>query len=404
MLLLRLQTGRLAPHGLGEGMPSQQFDSAPERRNTQSIKWDKYAGTDILPFWIADMDFVSPPEVIDALHKRLEHGVFGYGTKEPAKITATVLTYLRDSHDVHAAAEDLVWLPGLVSALNMACKASGETGSSVITCTPVYPPFLSAPANSGRTLIDVPLITVGDRLTFDWPALEAALRPDTGIFLLCNPHNPTGICYTQDELEKLCAFCIKHDLILCSDEIHCDLILSPDTKHHSAACFSEEMHSRTITLMAPSKTYNIAGLGFSYAIIRDKKLRQKFCQAGVGFLPDVNVLGGEAAEAAYSQCEPWRQDLISYLRENRDTLYNFAEAHLAPLTIKPMDATYLAWFDARPLGLKENPATFFEKHGVGLSDGAPFGNPGFVRFNFGCTKALMLEGLQRMKTAIASIA
>ena len=384
-------------------MSSHPFDSAPDRRGTHSLKWDKYAGTDTLPFWVADMDFVSPPEIIDATRKRLEHGVFGYGAKEPADLTETVLTYLRDQHGIDAAADHIVWLPGLVPALNMACRAFGETGSSVITTTPVYPPFLGAPANAERTLIAVPLTTEGDRPTFDWPALEAAIQPDTGTFLLCNPHNPSGICYTPEELEKLCAFCIKHDLVLCSDEIHCDLILTPGIKHHSAANFPEEMRSRTITLMAPSKTYNIAGLAFSFAIISDPKLRQKFRRAGHGFLPEISVLAGPAAEAAYRQCEPWRQELLSYLRENRDTLYEFAKTHLAPLELKPMDATYLAWFDARPLGLEENPTTFFERHNVGLSDGTPFGNPGFVRFNFGCPKALMLEGLERMAKALKNI-
>ncbi|MDG2124246.1 MAG: PatB family C-S lyase [Verrucomicrobiales bacterium] len=379
------------------------FDVPVERRHTGSLKWDKYEDRDILPFWVADMDFISPDCVIRALSDRIDHGVFGYGRPRPS-LNDAVTGYLQNSHSISAEPDHLVWLPGLVPAINMACRAVGDIGDSVMTCSPVYPPFRAAPANADRKLIDVPLVHRDDGVwTFDFPAMEAAVQPDTRLFILCNPHNPTGRVYNRLELDTLFAFCEKHDLVLCSDEIHCDLILNPDTQHISAAAVAPpSLQTRLITLHAPSKTYNIAGMAFSYAVIPDPKLRTRFNRAGAGFLPELNVAIPYAAEAAYRHGEPWRRELIDYLRDNRDTLYAYIADHMPQLKLSPMDATYLAWIDARSLNLPD-PVGFFEKHGVALSDGKFFGLHGFVRFNFGCTRALMLEGLSRMKAAIANL-
>lgn len=379
------------------------FDTPVERRHTGSLKWDKFEGSDILPFWVADMDFVSPECVIEALRTRVDHGVFGYGRPRPT-LTEAVLDYLQSAHRVQAEPDHIVWLPGLVPAINMACRAAGDIGDSVMTCSPVYPPFRAAPANADRKLIDVPLVHRDDGVwTFDFEAMEEAVQPDTCAFILCNPHNPTGRVYSRGELDTLFAFCEKHGLILCSDEIHCDLILDPDKKHISAAAVAPpSLQERLITLHAPSKTYNIAGMAFSYAVVPDARLRTRFNRAGAGFLPELNVAIPYAAEAAYRHGEPWRQELLAYLRGNRDTLYAYLREHIPQLAMSPMDATYLAWMDARSLGLTD-PVGFFETHGVALSDGKFFGLPGFVRFNFGCTRALMLEGLERMKNAINSL-
>ncbi len=382
--------------------PTPEFDSTPDRRGSGSLKWDKFAGTDVLPFWVADMDFTYPPEVLAAARQRVDHGVFGYGKIHPALVEAT-LGYLQREHGVTAAEESIVWLPGLVPALNMACRAVGSQGDAVITCSPVYPPFLGAPANADRRLTDVPLCVREGRWTFDFAAMEAAIRPDTKLFLLCNPHNPTGRVYDADEMAALYAFCQKHELVLCSDEIHCDLILDRDAKHRSAAAPDNPLPERTITLFAPSKTYNIAGLAFSLAVIPDPTLRAKFRRAGQGFLSEVNVVGQFAGEAAYRHGEPWRQELIAYLRGNRDALYAFAASDLPGVELLPMQSTYLAWMDVRSLGL-DDPARFFEKAAkVGLSDGTFFGLPGFVRFNFGCSRTLMMEGLTRMAEALKTI-
>jgi len=380
------------------------FDETIERRNTGSLKWDKYTGRDVLPLWVADMDFRSPQPIIDAAKERVSHGIFGYG-KTRESLTGEILRYLKESHGAVVEESWLVWLPGCVPALNMACRACGKPGSSVMTCSPVYPPFLSAPENAGKKLIDVPLKEPGGadgRWTFDFPAMEAAVRPDTSLFMLCNPHNPTGRVYDRGELDALGQFCEKHDLVLCSDEIHCDLILDPGIKHISAAAFDSPLRDRTITLLAPSKTYNIAGLAFSYAIIPDTALRTRFRRAGQGFLSEINVVAQDAAEAAYRDCATWREELVAYLRENRDILYEFVHREMPQIKLAPMESTYLAWLDVRPLGLKD-PVGFFEEAGVGLSDGNFFGLPGFVRFNFGCPRSTMMEGLFRMRNAFGNL-
>ncbi len=381
------------------------FDEPVDRRSTGSLKWDKYEGRDVLPFWVADMDFRSPPEVIEAIRKRVDHGAFGYG-KIRDSLYQAVLDYLDRDHGVSIDRESIVWLPGLVPALNMACRACGAPGESVLTCSPVYPPFLSAPRNADKQLIDVPLLhdPVDGRWAFDFPAMATAVRnADTRarILLLCNPHNPTGRVYGEAELTRLHDFCLAHDLVLCSDEIHCDLILDPDRHpHRSATALTGPLRDQAITLMSPRKTYNIAGLGFSFAIIPNPGLRAHFRRAGEGFLSEINVTAPFAAEAAYRHGEPWRRELLAYLRGNRDTLYEFVGNNLPGVRMSPMHATYLAWMDVRQLELGDDPAGFFESAGVSLSDGRYFGLPGFVRFNFGCTRELMLEGLRRMKNAL----
>jgi cystathionine beta-lyase len=296
----------------------------------------------------------------------------------------------------------LVWLPGLVTGLNLAAGAFGEKGDSVLTCTPVYPPFTSAPGNMGRAVIKVPLARHGDRYEFDWAALALAVTPRTRVFFLCNPHNPVGRVFSRAELEQVAAFCERHQLILVSDDIHCDLILD-DLPHVVAATLSPAIAARTITLMAPSKTYNIPGLTCSFALISDARLRATFVRAMAGIVPEMNVLGFAACEAALRESEPWRQALLAYLRGNRDLIAGFTAQHLPGITMLPCAATYLAWLDVAALRL-ENPGAFFEAHGVGLSDGGQFGAPPgqFVRLNFGCPRATLTEALHRLQRALAA--
>jgi cystathionine beta-lyase len=241
--------------------------------------------------------------------------------------------------------------------------------------------------------------------TINWAALEQAVTPRTKLFYLCNPHNPLGRVWRRDELTQLAAFCLRHKLILCSDEIHCDLILDPALPHVPTALISPAIASRTITLMAPSKTYNIPGLGTSFAIIPDALRRTRFVHATAGIVAEVNTLGFTACEAAYRDCEPWRQALLTYLRGNRDHLRDFVARELPAVRIEaPIEATYLAWLNVSALGLAD-PAGHFEKHGVGLSDGAFFGAPRgrYVRLNFGCTRATLVEALRRMKSAVIAL-
>ncbi|MCP5489452.1 MAG: putative C-S lyase [Verrucomicrobia bacterium] len=374
------------------------FTSSIDRTGTGSLKWDKYQGRDVLPMWVADMDFVSPPDVLAALQNRVDHGVFGY-TLPYQEVVEEVLAYLKRQHGLEAEADWLVWVPGLVPALNLCCRMVGDPASAVMTSTPVYPPFLSAPHFSNRKRITVPLRLREGTWDFDWEAMEASVTSDTKLFILCHPHNPVGRVWNRDELERLLDFCERHDLVLVSDEIHCDLILD-DVPHVPTLSLGERARERTVTLHAPSKTYNLPGLACSYAVIPNPALRKAFQTAARGIITEVNALGYAGCAAAYRYGEPWRQALLKTLRQNRDLVFDFVRDRLPGITMHPMAATYLAWLDVRALDLPA-PVSFFEDAGVGLSNGIDFGAPGWLRLNFGCPETTLLEGLHRMEKAIA---
>jgi cystathionine beta-lyase len=373
------------------------FSLPVERRHTASMKWDKYKGRDIIPLWVADMDFCSPPAVIEALQQRVAHGVFGY-TVAPESLKTCVVEKLAADFNWSIQPEWLVWLPGLVTGFNVACRAVGEDNDDVMTAVPVYPHFLTAPQNSRRRLIKVPLQETDNHWSFDFNRLEKAITPSTRLFLLCNPHNPVGRVFRRDELTTLAGICEKHDMVICSDEIHCELILDSDKTHLPAATLDAAVAERTITLMSPSKTFNLPGLGCAFAVISGKKLRRRFIEATAGIVPHVNALGYAAAEAAYRDCADWHAALLEYLRGNRDTVA-LAIADMPRLSMAPVEATYLAWIDVRQADLLD-PVRFFEDAGVGLQDGIEFGASGFVRLNFGCPRPLLEEALGRMKTAM----
>jgi cystathionine beta-lyase len=373
------------------------FDAPVERRATGSVKWDRYAD-DVIPLWVADMDFKAPPAIVDALHERIAHGVFGY-TRPTETVVKAVCQRLKIDYHWEIDPTWLVWLPGLVTGINLACRTAGQEGDAVLTTTPVYPPFLTAPGHARRTCLPTPMRLDRGRWRLDMAALEAAVTPQTRLFLLCSPHNPTGRVFTPEELTELTDFCSAHDLIICSDEIHCQLILDEGCRHTPTATLNEAALDRTITLMAPSKTYNVPGLGCSLAIIANPALRRRFKAAMAGIVPDVNALGFTAALAGYTHGDDWLKELLAYLRGNHDRVAR-AIAHMPGLTTTKVEATYLSWIDTRALNL-DNPAAFFEAAGVGLSDGADFGTPGFLRLNFGCPRAILEEALKRMRTALS---
>jgi cystathionine beta-lyase len=373
------------------------FDSLVERQGTASLKWERYKDRDIIPMWVADMDFKSPPAVIRAIKARAEAGVFGY-TLPPKALDDLVVAMLAESYGWQIEPQWLVWLPGLVTGLNVVCRAVGEDGDAVMTAVPVYPPFLSAPGHSRRELIAVPLQEEGLRWRIDFDRLEEAITDRTRLFILCNPHNPVGRVFSRDELVRLATICDKHDIVICSDEIHCDLILDPDKDHIPTATLGPEVAARTITLMAPSKTFNLPGLGCAFAVISDTSLRRGFKGAMAGIVPRPNALGYTAALAAYGECADWQAALLEYLRGNLETV-TAAVAKMAPLAMGPVEATYLAWIDMRSSGI-EKPIAFFESAGVGLQDGVEFDGPGFARLNFGCPRSLLEKALVRMKRAL----
>ena len=382
------------------------FDTPVVRAGTDSQKWQKYAGRDVLPLWVADMDFKSPPAIIDALHARVEHGLFGYA--RPLKsATESVVAAMESRYGWKIDPAWLVWLPGLVVGLNVTAQAFAQPGEEVLTLAPVYPPFMSAPKNCARASVTTPWVhqpADGGRWEIDWDALERAVTPRTKLFYLCNPHNPLARVWRRAELARLGEFCVRHDLVLCSDEIHCDLILDPALPHLPTSVLSPEIAARTITLMAPSKTYNVPGLGTSIAIIPDAELRARYVRATAGIVAEVTCLGFTACEAAYRDSEPWRQALLTTLRGNRDLLLDTIARDFRGVRVEaPVEATYLLWMNVSALGL-ENPVAHFEQHGVGLSDGTAFGAPrgSHVRLNFGCPRTTVVEALRRMKAALAA--
>jgi len=373
------------------------FDTPVERRATASLKWDKYRNRDIIPLWVADMDFRSPPAVIGALQQRVADGVFGY-TIAPQELNDVVVVMLKNFYGWEVEPEWLVWLPGLVTGLNVVCRALGGEGDDVMTTVPVYPPFLTAPEHFRRNLIKVPLEEKNNRWQFDFDRLEKSITAKTRVFILCNPHNPVGRVYTRDELETLAAICKKHNIVICSDEIHCGLILDKDKPHIPTASLDPETAAGTITLMAASKTFNLPGLGCAFAVIGEKKLRRRFKEAMAGIVPMANALGYTATRVAFEDCSDWHEALLDYLRGNRDTVQE-AVNRMSHLSMAPVEATYLAWIDIRAAGIR-NPTAFFEDAGVGLQDGIEFDGPGFVRLNFGCSRSLLEKALQRMAGAL----
>jgi len=375
------------------------FDQIVDRRATSALKWDKYAGRDIIPMWVADMDFRSAPAIVEALVQRAQHGVFGY-TETPAELNQVIVAHLRTAYGWQVQPEWLLWLPGLVSAINLVCRAIGQDGDDVVTAVPVYHPFLTGPANQRRSVTRVPLQLRNGRWEWDFERLEQSLTARTRLLLLCNPHNPVARVFTRDELSELARIALKHDLIIACDEIHCGLVLDRDKRHVPLATLGSEIAERTITLMAASKTYNLPGLGCAFAVVSNAKLRARLSGAAAGIVPRVNAMGYVATLAAYRDSGQWHAELLEYLRANRNLLLERI-GRLPALLITAIEATYLAWIGV-DAALDPDPAKFFERAGVGLYDGRVFGADGFVRLNFGCPRSLLAQALDRIARALGA--
>ncbi len=380
-----------------------EFDRIIPRQDTGSLKWQRYAERDILPMWVADMDFAVADCVLDGIRARVDHGILGYSVAHAGVIEA-ICDYLKEEHQVPAEASWVTFTPGMVPAKTQAALLAGQPGDALMVCIPAYPPFLNLHRFTQRQLITVPLKEISStplQYSLDFAAMEAAVTPQTKMFYLCNPHNPVGRVFTAEEVQQVADFCVRHDLLLVSDEIHCDLLLEPETTPHTTALrLTGDIQERLIVLMAASKTYNIPGLSTSFAIIPDATLRRKFLAAKTTFIAEVNPLGYHATEAAYRHGRPWRTRLQQYLRQNRDLLFNFLQTNAPQIRMPHMEATYLAWLDVRAMKL-EAPQPYFESHGLGFSPGTDFAGPGHVRLNFGCPRATLEEALARLQKAVA---
>ncbi len=376
------------------------FDRIVDRRSTDSVKWNYYG--DALPLWVADMDFRAPEPVIRALRQRVEHGIFGYGT-EPSELRPLLVEHLQRLYGWEVPAKALVFVPGVMSGFNLTSRAVTRPGDGLLVQTPVYSPILHIPKNVNLVMNEMELTRRTDgQYEIDFDLFEATITGRTRAFVLCNPHNPIGRVFRRDELERMAEICLRHDIVICSDEIHCDLVFEGHP-HLPIASLAPEIAARTITLMAPSKTYNIAGLRASVAIIPDPELRKKFQAARADLVPNLDVLGYTAIVAAYRDGGPWLQQVLRYLEENRDFLVDYASANLPGITMHRPEGTYLAWLDCREAALPGNPHKFFlEKAKVALNDGAAFGRggEGFVRLNFACPRTILLEALERMRQAL----
>ncbi|MFC3152078.1 MalY/PatB family protein [Litoribrevibacter euphylliae] len=379
-------------------MKGIDFNHTIDRTESSSMKWEKYRGQDVLPMWVADSDFRVADEIIDALKSRADHGIFGY-TLVPDRLKTLVVERMARLYRWQIDPDSLVFIPGLVCGLNITARAFGDEAKEVGIPTPIYPPFVSSVNNAGLTACYLPFIEQSGRWMLDWQALEAK-ADRISLLMLCNPQNPGGTVFRRDELERLAQLAEQYGWIVCSDEIHCDLLLD-DLPHIPFASLSDEAAARSCTLMAPSKTWNIAGLGCSFAIIENAQLRARFKRAAQGIVPELNLMAIEAAMAAYEHGQPWLSEQIQYLRDSRDYIEQQV-AEIDGIEMLHIEATFLAWIDASGLGL-ENPAKYFESYGVGFSPGSDFGNDQFIRLNFGCQRALLEEAFARIRRAITDL-
>jgi cystathionine beta-lyase len=380
------------------------FNQVLDRRHTQSLKWDGmqilFPATDLLPMWVADMDFASPPCVLQALQRKVAHGVFGYPFRPHSLFTA-VASWLENRHRWAIETEWLIFAPGVMTSLATALLAYTEVGDRVLIQSPVYYPFFQVLERNGRMLVDNALRLDGECYRIDFADLDQKL-PGTSMMIFCSPHNPVGRVWRREELVEVARLCAKHDVLLFSDEIHCDLVLSGN--HHIPTASLANAACRTITCMAPSKTFNLAGLSTSFCVIPDAVLRAKFRQTGRALFLDMpNLLGIAATEAAYRDGGPWLDQLLSYLEGNLHTIELFLAKRLPGVQLISPEATYLAWLDFRLLGQNQQELnqTLVEAK-VALDDGMLFGpgGEGFQRLNFGCPRTLLQEGLQRVAKAV----
>jgi len=384
--------------------PDPLFADCPDRHGTGSEKWDRYADHDVLPVWVADMDFSAPPEVLAAIHDRVDHGVFGY-THEPPGFREALAAHLARRHGWQVDPERIVATPGVVTGLALSARLLAEPGAEILTFTPVYPPFLSLPGLAERRCVRVPLIQQAASWTIDFDALEAAVSPKSKLLWLCHPHNPTGTVFGRAALLRLADFAARHGITVVSDEIWSDLLLDEDhggAGHVPFASLDHPVARSAVTLVAASKTWNLAGLGCAAAILPTVEMRPRWRIAGGGLVPMVNPLGYVASIAAWTHGDPWRRLLVDVLRHHRHLVQETVAA-TPGLSCVPAEATYLAWIDCRGTGC-DDPQAACEAAGLGPSDGREFGAPGFVRVNTGCPTPRLGEALRRLRRAFGIVA
>lgn len=385
------------------------FDLAIDRNRTSCEKWDNlqavFGAGDALPMWVADMDFAAPPAVVKALHDRVEHGVFGY-TFPPTSYKEAIAHWMQSRHSWTIQPEWIQFCPGVVPALSLLVEAFTAPGDQVMIQTPVYPPFYQVVKDHGRELVTNTLLQNEDGdYVMDFDHLERSLSSGlVKMLILCSPHNPVGRVWTRDELSRVADLCIRHHVLVISDEIHSDLVFEQG-KHVPYAALSEEAAQSSIICTAPSKTFNIAGLNTANIIIPNEQHRSKFRKALKRFaLGSITPLGAAATEAAYREGGEWLDALLVYIRDNMKLVHSYASEHLPEVKVYLPEATYLLWLDFRAMGMNSDELNRFLIHEakLGLNNGAAFGveGEGFMRMNVACTRATVQEALSRLHKAM----
>jgi len=386
------------------------FDEIIDRNNSNCFKWDLapkiFKNNDILPMWVADMDFAAPPEAVNALAERVRHKIFGYGAR-PDSYYASFINWAKKRYGLEVKKEHILFSPGIVPALSLSVAAYTGPGDKIIIQPPVYPPFAGVVKDWGRELVENNLKLVGGRYEMDFEDLEAKAKSGAKMIFLCAPHNPVGRVWSPEELERFLGICQKYNILVVSDEIHADIIYS-GSRHTCPAAVSEKAADNMITLMSPSKTFNITGLSISSAVIANKKLREAFsAQTEKLHISQTNVFGITAFEAAYSYGEEWLGSLLEYLEANRDYALGYISNRIPRLKALKPESTFLMWIDFKSLGMKQAELNDFivNKARPGLNDGASFGaaGEGFMRLNFGCPRKTLSEGLLRLENAVNNL-
>lgn len=383
------------------------FDKVIDRRNTNCYKWDflkqKFGNENVLPLWVADMDFAAPAPVVDRLIERAEHGVYGYSFASD-EYYQVFQNWLQKRLNWKISKKWIINTVGIVPAINFAIQIFTEPEDKILVQTPVYFPFFESIKRNNRKVVNSQLKLFNNRYEIDYSDLEKKLKKDIKLMLLCSPHNPVGRVWTKQELQKIANLCLENNVLLISDEIHADLVFK-NYKHIPIASLNKEIRDNTISMYAPSKTFNVAGLATSSIVIPNKEIRQRFQnyldKLGLHL---INLFGIEAFTTAYAEGEEWLEQLLEYIQENYQFVRNFIQNNLPQIKAIEMEGTYLMWLDCCDLKLsqKELVDLFVNKAGLGLNDGTVFGSggKGFMRLNIGCPRSILKEALEKLKVVI----